>query len=80
MQAKLTLRIDEKLVRRAKAYARRTERSVSRMVADYFALLGSRMERREARLTPRVRSLKGSLRGARASKEDYRRYLAEKYL
>ena len=80
MQSKLTLRVDEKLVRRAKAYAKRTRRSVSQMVADYFAMLGSRAGEGEAEWTPIVRSLKGSLRGAGVSEEDYRRHLEEKYL
>ncbi|HEX9724644.1 MAG TPA: DUF6364 family protein [Vicinamibacteria bacterium] len=80
MQSKLTLRVDEKMVRRAKAYAKRTKRSVSQMVADYFALLGSRAAGGEAEWTPIVRSLKGSLRGAEVSEEDYRRHLEEKHL
>jgi hypothetical protein len=72
MQTKLTLRLDEALVRRAKAYAKRTGKPVSQLVAEYFAVLGT--------LTPTVRHLKGALRGASVDVEEYRRHLEEKYL
>ena len=39
MQTKLTLRLDDDLIEKAKSYAKGTGRSVSQMVADYFALL-----------------------------------------
>jgi hypothetical protein len=79
MQTKLTLRLDAKLVKRAKAYAKRTGKSVSQMVADFFVLLGPQSEEDETPLTPTVRSLKGALRGSNVSVEDYRRYLKEKH-
>ncbi len=78
MQTKLTLRLDEELVRRAKAYSKRTGKSVSHLVADYFSLLEA-SERSVTPLTPIVRSLKGVLRGASVSEEDYRGYLEEKH-
>ncbi len=76
MQTKLTLRLDEDLVRLAKAFARSSGKSVSRIVADYFALLGN--ENRNTDTTPAVRALRGALRGA--NEEDYGRYLEEKFL
>jgi hypothetical protein len=79
VQTKLTLRLDEKLVRRAKAHARRTDRSVSQMVADYFALLGREPDSKRHPLTPTVESLLGALRGQKVSEKDYHRYLEEKY-
>jgi predicted HicB family RNase H-like nuclease len=57
MQTKLTLRVDDRLVKRAKTYAERAGKSVSEMVADYFALLGKRAQNDESALTPTVRSL-----------------------
>jgi hypothetical protein len=39
MQTKLTLRIDEELIERAKSYAHRSGKSVSRLVSDYLVLL-----------------------------------------
>ena len=80
MQAKLTLRLDERLIRRAKAHARRTGKSVSQIVADYFAFLGKKSTNGDSRLTPTVRSLKGALSGADVGTEDYHSYLEEKHL
>ena len=81
MQTKLTLRMDEKLVRRAKAYAKREGKSVSQIVADYFSLLRqpSGENGGAAPVLPLTQSLRGILRGAEVDEEDYRRHLDEKY-
>jgi len=80
MHTKLTLRIEETLIERAKVFAKKAGKSVSRVVADYFTVL-ERPPRRDKSLSwpPLVRSLKGSLRGARVDEKAYRRYLEEKY-
>lgn len=80
MQTKLTLRLDDGLIERAKSYARRKNTSVSQIVADYFASLGNTPEKHDLELTPIVRSLKGALRGADTDVEVYRRHLEERYL
>ena len=76
MQTKLTLRMDEELIRIAKDFARSSGKSLSRIVADYFALLGR--ENQDGEMSHVVRSLKGSLRGA--DTEAYQRYLEDKHL
>jgi hypothetical protein len=80
MQTKLTLRLEEELIRRAKFFAKHTGKSVSRLVADYFASLDKTLPESEIELTPVVQSLKGALRGADVDAEDYRRHLEDKYL
>lgn len=80
MQTKLTLRLDADLVALAKAHAQEEGKSLSRMVADYFRLLTTRKEESDEHLPPVVRSLKGALKGTGLDKEDYHRYLEEKYL
>ncbi len=80
MHAKLTLRLDKELIQSAKSHAAKTGKSLSRIVADYFALLTARPPANEAALTPVVRSLKGALRGAEIDEDDYLRHLEEKYL
>lgn len=79
MQTKLTLRIDEKLIERAKSHSQRTGKSVSKMVEDYFELLPNEQEPEARHLTPIVSSLLGILRNANVDEEDYRRHLEEKY-
>jgi len=73
MHTKLTLRIDEELIERAKSYARRSGKSVSQLVSDYLELL-PRPERSGPRtFTPIVESLRGVLAGSGLDEEDYRR-------
>jgi hypothetical protein len=79
MNTKLTLRLDDALIRRAKRHSARTGRSVSQLVADYFSLIDSPADATEVEITPRVRSLAGSLRGATVTEADYRRHLDRKH-
>ena len=79
MQTKLTIRVDDRLIGRAKAHARRTGKSVSQLVADYFAVLDTPIEDELENLPPITRQLYGSLAGADVDEEDYRRHLLEKY-
>jgi hypothetical protein len=80
MNTKLTLRMDEDLIRRAKAYADESGKTLSGLVAGYFALLTSESRPAvEREITPRVRGLLGALKGADIDEEDYKRHLLEKY-
>ncbi len=91
MTTKLTLEIDDELVERANAHARRTGLSVSQIVGGYFAELGAgdgaavestaapRIGHR-VELTPTVRSLYGCLAGSGVSEKDYFEYLERKHL
>ncbi|MDQ3222720.1 MAG: DUF6364 family protein [Gemmatimonadota bacterium] len=79
MQSKLTLRLEARLIRRAKAYARRTGKSVSSIVADFFTRLDEQPESPDSELSPSVRSLTGALAGKRVAEEDYRKHLVEKH-
>ena len=80
MQTKLTLRLDEELIQRAKSYARKRSKSVSQLVSDYFASLDKKPKQGSKDLTPIVQSLKGALSGTDAKIENYRRHLEEKHL
>jgi hypothetical protein len=80
MHTKLTLRLEADLVHRAKAFAKKTGRSVSRMVADYFTALERPPQGgTSVSWPPLVRSLKGSLRKSNVDERDYRRYLQAKH-
>ncbi|MGH7546041.1 MAG: DUF6364 family protein [Gemmatimonadota bacterium] len=89
MTTKLTLRLDPRLIRRAKRYARERGKSLSRLVADYFALLqAGETAEREGRaesaaesegLPPLTRSLLGALSDRDLDEADYRRHLEEKH-
>ncbi|MCZ7624717.1 MAG: antitoxin [Candidatus Methylomirabilota bacterium] len=79
MQTKLTLRLKDHLIRRAKAYASEAGKSVSQLVADYFALLDQTAATGEDTLPPLTRSLYGALAPSRLDEADYYTYLKEKH-
>jgi len=79
MHTKLTLRLDDELISKAKEYSAQSGKSVSQLVADYFALIESSDAPGDARLTPRVRAMVGSLKGATVTEADYRRHLEAKH-
>ena len=73
---KLTLSVDERVVARAKRYARARGTSVSRLVEAYLDVVQapSGTARKAA---PVLARLRGSLK--RGSVDDYRRHLEKKY-
>ena len=77
MNTKLTLRLDDELIGRAKRHSAKSGKSVSKLVSDYFALIDD--ESAVTDLTPRVRSLRGALAGSGLDERDYRRHLEEKH-
>ena len=78
MHTKLTLRIEETLIKRAKDHAKQKGKSVSQMVADYFTLLDAESAD-DTDVGPLTRSLRGALRGKAVDEQDYRDYLEKKY-
>ncbi len=79
MNTKLTLRLDENVIHRAKSYSRKVGKPVSRLVEDYFiALTAPREPRKE--LSPIVRRLRGTLSGVNIDEDDYRNHLLDKHL
>jgi len=83
MNAKLTLRMDDELVRQAKAEAARRGKSVSQMVGEFVDSLSAArrdVARRDEELPPVTASLVGVLKGHDVSEADYKKHLLEKYL
>lgn len=90
METKLTLRLEDKLIKQAKTHAEMSGRSVSRLVADFFSVINqtdvngaatTAEPGGEPPLPPITRSLLGILGNATSAddKGDYRRHLDEKY-
>lgn len=61
MDAKLTLSMDKDIAHKAKAYARSKGRSLSDLVEHYFRFLIKEGEPTDSELSPKVKSLLGSL-------------------
>ena len=80
MNSKLTLRLDEDLIKTAKKYSIKSGKSLSKIVADLFSIIEDNDIDIEHNLSPKVRRLKGSLRNASISEKDYKIYLEQKHL
>lgn len=79
MNTKLTLRLDDELIERAKRFSGQSGKSVSQMVADYFALIGSDAISNDIEPTPRVKALLGALAGASVSEQTWRQHVEAKH-
>jgi len=62
MDAKLTLNVDKEIAGKAKKYARSKGRSLSDLVEDYLKFLTRQMETETIKISPRVKSLLGSIK------------------
>lgn len=83
MSTKLTLTIQEEVIIKAKEYAKNKNRSLSNIIENYLKSLTKESEKdEEVKLTPVVRSLKGSFKMPSDFdyKEDLTKKLEEKYL
>ncbi|MCU0289327.1 MAG: DUF6364 family protein [Acidobacteria bacterium] len=80
MNSKLTLRLDDSLIKSAKEYSAKTGKSVSRIVSDLFEIIKDEKLKKNYPITPTVKSLKGVLKGKKIGGSDYKKYLEEKYL
>ncbi|NOX08088.1 MAG: antitoxin [Gammaproteobacteria bacterium] len=78
MQTKLTLRLENTLIKQAKSYAKQHDKSLSQVVSDYFQIL-TRKDK-IAEVPPITRSLIGILESSYIEEDDYKRHLEEKYL
>lgn len=79
MSTKLTLKIDEDVIERAKNYAKMHNTSVSSLVEVYLQKVTN--PSRKSRITPLVKSLSGliDLPNDYDDKKDYSEYLKNKY-
>lgn len=81
MTTKLTLRLDDAVIRKAKKTASTKGISLSRMVEDYFKAITDQ-EQQEVRESPVLYEVSGVLSGkqdAEQLRKEYRKRLAEKY-
>jgi hypothetical protein len=80
MNTKLTLSLDRDTIERAKAFAGRRHKSLSKMVEDYLRQVTT-TERSGAEITPLVTELSGLIPAEKADKHaaGYADYLKKKY-
>lgn len=78
METKLTLKLDRDVIHSVKKYAENNNRSVSKLVEDYFRHLLSDNEP-ESDFSPLVKELSGVITEQDLIKADYYSYLETKY-
>lgn len=83
MNTKLTLRLNDNVIERAKIYARSHNISLSKMIESYLDSITKQNEeeKKKVSITPLVESLSGviQLPADFDYKKEYRNYLEEKY-
>jgi len=83
METKLTLRLNDNVIERAKNYARSHRISLSKIIESYLDSITKQKEEEEKKIsiTPLVESLSGviNLPADFDYKKEYRDFLAEKY-
>jgi antitoxin component of RelBE/YafQ-DinJ toxin-antitoxin module len=80
METKLTLRLDKKIIDRAKDYAQNHNISLSKMVESFLDSL-TKQKSKDIEITPLVESLSGVVKLPKDFdyKKEYANYLTDKY-
>jgi hypothetical protein len=82
METKLTLRLNDQIIERAKRYAREKKISLSKMIEAYLdSLTREKKPEHETEITPLIDSLSGVIELPEDFdyKKEYRDYVNEKY-
>lgn len=82
METKLTLRLNDEVIERAKVYAKKHKISLSKMIESYLdSITSQKNDEKKIAITPLVESLSGviSLPSDFDYKKDYREFLNDKY-
>ena len=62
MNNKLTLTIEEEIIKRAKEYSKRKRRNLSELIENYLQFLTTSEKKTNIELTPKIKKLKGSIK------------------
>jgi len=80
MSSKLTLYIDDDVIRHVKTYAKEQKLSVSKVVNNFLTLLKQNKPNHAHQAAPLTDALQGVLKDDDLSKENYYKHLEDKYL
>ncbi|PJZ44750.1 DUF6364 family protein [Leptospira brenneri] len=81
MNTKLTLSLDDKIIKRAKEFAKQRNKSLSKLIEDYLGGISSKIPSDEENLPPVTKKLAGILKGKKDIdiKNDIAHFLEKKY-
>ena len=77
--SKLTLSVDQAVVKRAKRYASQRGTSVSQLVERYLEMLARPAPRGDENVTPLLKKLREDFKGVTLDVSQYHKYLERKY-
>jgi len=78
MKTKLTLTIEEEIVKKAKIISKKKKSSLSKIIENF--LKNFIENEQNIKITPNVLKLKGILKDKNISEKDYKKHIEEKYL
>jgi hypothetical protein len=79
METKLTLKLDQDVIKSVKMYAEKNNISLSRLVEDYFRNLVLETDARKSSISPLVQELSGIISESDIAGINYIDYLEAKY-
>ena len=82
MNTKLTLTIEQKIIEKAKKYAKEKGRSLSDIIENYLKIITKEVSQTDVEITPITKSLKGSFKAPKNFnyKKELSKELSRKYL
>ena len=82
MNTKLTLKLNKRVIERAKKYAQKNNKSLSVMVENYFKTISDKESKNDIEISPNVLELSGIIKipDNLNLKDMYGKHLEEKYL
>jgi len=79
METKLTLKLDQAVIQSVKVYAEKNNRSLSKLVEDYFKNLINENDKKKNKISPLVQELSGIISEKDINGINYIDYLEKKY-
>ena len=79
METKLTLKLDQSVIKSVKVYAEKNNRSLSKLVEDYFRNLILESDNKRTQISPLVQELSGIISANDLNRINYTDYLESKY-
>lgn len=78
MNTKLTLKLDQEIIKKAKDYAKNKNTSLSKLIENILSRMTSSGDF-SSQITPLVDSLSGIIDADKINEDDYKSFLEEKY-
>ncbi len=81
MNTKLTLSLDDKIIKQAKEFAKQRNKSLSKLIEDYLGGISSKISSNDENIPPVTKKLAGILKGKKEFniKNDISNFLEKKY-